>query len=182
VKRSPFSLVEVIIACLLLTTCAGACYIAFNRAYKERQHKEIISRITDTLRQAYKFAQLSNAEVTVIFSKNSSGKREISLSNDLLTDTKVKMQGTKPETLEGVTELKIVPGTEEKDRAKLKFFPWGIVNPNTIIEVQFANDQTHHKIVLDDYLLQKVHETANEDLYPKDVLEDEKEKKSVRAP
>lgn len=181
-KRRSFSLAEIIIACLLLTTCAGACYIAFNKAYKERQHKEVISRITDTLNQAYKFAQLSNAEVTVIFSTNSSGKKEICLSNDLLTDTRVKMQGTKPEVLDSVTELKIVPGTEDKDRVKLKFFPWGIVNPNTVIEVQFANDTVCHKIELKNYMLQKVHETGSENLYPQDVLEDEKEKKSVRAP
>ena len=176
-KKRPFSIIEVLIAFTIIGILGAAIAINIQKGATERREKDTIDIITGKLRAASQLAKMTNHAVEVEFIEVA-GKHMIFLTPSLKTSDAMKRSLSKKVPLDHVKEIELVPNhTRSKT---IEFFPWGIQNRKLKVQVVLDSGKKvtclpanySPNVVVSD-------RTVIEDLFPREILEDEKEEKHV---
>lgn len=177
-KRS-FSIIEVMIAFAIIALCGGALVINFQKAHKKGQEKDVANIVESKLRMGAQLAKISGAEVRVVIDEED-GVRAISFDPDINVSSRMKANLSRKTKLPLVKEVVLTPN--DRNDIAIFFFPWGLKNPDTKLELVFASGK---KVTLAPakYVPNVVVEDPKviEDLFPHEIVEDEKEEKHVHA-
>lgn len=171
-SKRAFTLLELLLACAVITIAAGACAINLWDNYKDRARKEVVSSIQKACSLAQSLSRLSNREVQVVFSETD-GTWQMKFAYTFDATLNLNRFGKAPVKLEGVRKIRCEPhyGAYFTDALRILFFPHGIDNPQRVLEIEFRDDTTY-KIPFKAF---GEAELSSNDQYPKEVYEKEKE-------
>lgn len=179
-KRS-FSLVELLIAVTLLALIGAAVSMSLARGISERKERGSFERIESALKLAAKLAKITHREVKVIVF-DEEGKKAIQIDSDIAVSSFMKTAISRSHMLEGVQDIALEPRRLSDEHLEISYFPWGLDIPEASLEIRF-NSGNRVTCVPKSYLPQDAEVTPREhiDLYPTEVLQDEKEEKFVHV-
>ena len=176
-KKRPFSLIEFLVACMVITICAGMCVTSFFKNAQERKVQAVIRSIEKTLATSYQIAKQTHSEVRVNFNQSEPYAMRMELDDAIQVSDTIKKVARFEKKLEGassITSRAFLPNAKSNT---LIFYHWGTRFPKETLEVTFTNG-TSHSIPLETY--QKVMDPqAKQEEYPYAVIE--KEKKDLYA-
>lgn len=175
VKKRAFSLIEVLIACLLIAICGTACVIHFERAATERRVKNTLEFIDQKLLQAALIARVRGGNVKVIIDGHEPPK--IYLSTDLLVGHGAEQLLKEKVPLEGVTHVKLVGVSAQE--SNICFYQAGVECPTAHLEVLVAGQLA--TIPLEKYAVSSSLSQPSDiaQIFPDEVIKNEKEKTVV---
>ncbi len=174
-KRRSFSIVEILLAIGIIVVVGSALAINFHRSHQERQEKDVVDIVESKLRMAANLAKISNREVRVIFGEDE-GKTVIYLSPDIRFSERMKANFSRKTTLAKVQDVQITP--ESGKVTAVSYFPWGIDNRDTEVHITFQSGRkltSRPAKYVPNLLIED--QRLVEDLYPREVAEDETEEK-----
>lgn len=178
-KRNAFSIIEVMIAFAIIAVCGGALVINFQKAYKEGQEKDVANIVESKLRMGAQLAKISGAEVRVVIDEDNEAKY-ISFKPDLNVSGRMQANLSRKTKLPLIKEIELTPNA--RNNKVICFFPWGMENPNSQLTLIFNSGNRISlkpakfvpNVVVDD-------PKTIEDLFPREILEDEKEETHVHT-
>lgn len=172
-KRRPFSILEVMIAFCIIGLCGGAMLMNFHRAYKEGQEKDVVDIVESKLRMGAQLAKISGGEVRIVIEEEG-GVQKIYFEPDMNLSASMKVAVSKKTPLPHLREVVLTPN--DRNDIALFYYPWGLINRDVQLELIF-NSGRKTTLKPAKFAPNTVVEDPNviEDLYPREVLEDEKE-------
>jgi len=178
IKRRAFSILEVLIAIGILAFLGAALVINFYKSHQERKEKDTIDLIQSKLRMAAQLAKISDSEVQVLFTEVD-GKFAVSFDSDLKVSDRLKPYFTKKSELTNIEEI-VVSGSREENL--LSYFPWGMEEEEVEVAVTFRSGN-EHMIDPTEYAPNILIEdpAAVEDIFPQEIVDDEKEEKQIHT-
>jgi type II secretory pathway pseudopilin PulG len=169
-RKRPFSLVEVMIAMGIIVLCGAMLVINFTKSRTEQQEKDTLDIIKSKLRMASQLAKITDFEVQVAFD-NTDGEYSIFFSPDMRVSERMKINVCRRTPLKLVREISISP---DPGYLHISYFP------DTSCQEVVVSFHSGHKatIIPSKYVADSFVDEAGEieRLYPKEVLQDEKEK------
>lgn len=178
-KRLAFSIIEVMIAFAIIAVCAGALVINFQKAYKEGQEKDVANIVESKLRMGAQLAKISGGEVRIVIEEED-GTHKIYFEPDMNLSANMKAAVSKKTSLSHLRNVVLTPN-DRKD-ITLFYYPWGLTNRDLELKLIFNSDRTTI-IKPAKFAPNTVVEDLNviKDLYPTEVLEDEKEEEENKT-
>ncbi|MBS0654347.1 MAG: type II secretion system protein [Verrucomicrobia bacterium] len=180
-KKRPFSLIEVVIACFLLAICGTACVIYFDKAGTERRAKHSLQLIEQKLQQAFLIARMVDGQVAVIITNLPTPK--ISMSTDMPVSPGLKPLLTQSESLEAISDVRLVQvaANTKEGHVRIIFYPTGVDCPEGCLEVMAAG--TKASFPLKKYVVDGAFHQIPEitQIFPDEVIKHEKEKKELHS-
>jgi prepilin-type N-terminal cleavage/methylation domain-containing protein len=181
VKRRAFSLIEVMVALVLLAVCGAVCTIQFKASYDERRTKNVLQLIEGKLQQALTIARVTRGEVIVAID-NSTSPPQIYFEDDVNVSEKIKLLLNKKEPLDGVSKVELEPdhALVPSECTRISFHTSGIEFPKSQLKIYI--DREPLVISLEKYAEAFAEPTDYEttQVYPDAVTKAEKE--NVRSP
>lgn len=177
----PFTLVEIMIALVLIAFGAGMAILKVRESYNERRVHTTCDTVRGTVMLASRIAKITHGEVKVAI-KEHNGKYWIYIDNDLLLSKHMKTTFSKLRLLEGVSEAKISTSKLTLKSGIFSFFPWGLEDPDTELLLWFEFGK-QASCPLKEYIVQAERDISSDarDSYPYEVLQDEQEASQVHA-
>ena len=178
-KRLAFSIIEVMIAFAIIAVCAGALVINFQKAYKEGQEKDVANIVESKLRMGAQLAKISGGEVRVVIDEED-GVKYISFDRDINVSSRMKATLSRKTKLPLVREVVLTPNN--RNDIAIFFFPWGLKTPDIELGLLF-NSGNKITLVPAKYVPNVVVDDPKviEDLFPHEIIEDEKEEIHVHT-
>lgn len=172
-KRYAFSIIEVMIAFAIIAVCGGALVINFQRAHKEGQEKDVANIVESKLRMGAQLAKISGGEVRIVIEEEG-GTHKIYFEPDMNLSANMKVAVSKKTSLPHLQKVELTPN-DRKD-VTIFYYPWGLINRDLELELIFTSGRTT-TLKPAKFAPNTVVEDPNviKDLYPREVLEDEKE-------
>ncbi len=165
------------IAFSIIAICGGALLINFQKSHRDRQEKDAVDIVQSKLRMASKLAKITGGEIKVIFGEQD-GVTTISTSSDIDISARMKAALSRITPLPLIKDVAITPDSGKI--SALSFYPWGLDDRDVEITLYFASGEqvTCHPAK---QVPNVIVEDANEvyELFPSELLEDEKEETHV---
>jgi prepilin-type N-terminal cleavage/methylation domain-containing protein len=180
-SRHAFSLIEVMIALVLIAVAGGMAILKIKESVQVRRVHATCDIVRGTVHLAARLAKITHGEVKVAISEEDN-KFWIFIDNDLNLTTHFKTTFSKKRLLEGVVGAKIlIPDFRGKSRF-FSFFPWGLEEPKTELLLQFDSGK-EATCPLAEYIAQAEQDTSRDaqDAYPYEVQKDEQEASQVHV-
>ncbi len=137
-RNRAFSLVEVIMACVLITLCAAMGAIKFKESYDDRQAKSSIQQLERKFQLASLLAQLTRGAVTVMIEGQE--RPQFYIRDDVNVIAKKKQFFSRRETLEKIQRVVLDPpdSTQQHHCIEITFYPWGIAEEEHSLQIEFV--------------------------------------------
>jgi prepilin-type N-terminal cleavage/methylation domain-containing protein len=178
-KRHPFSLVELLIALVLLAVCAGMAVLKIRQSVQERQVHTTCEIVRGTVHLAARLSKLTHGEVRMqVFEEN--GKSYITIKNDLKVSAHLKTSFTKKRLLTGVVDFDVTTSHYDEKSGIFSFFPWGLDDPETTLNLSFESGKKA-SCPIAEYIVQAEQDQSSDarEHYPYEVLQDEQEASQI---
>lgn len=151
----------------------------FQKAHKEGQEKDVANIVESKLRMGAQLAKISGAEVRVVIDEED-GVRAISFKPDLNVSARMQANLSRKTKLPLLKEIELTPNARKN--IIISFFPWGVENRDAKLSLIFNSGNRITlkpakfvpNVIVDD-------PKTIEDLFPREILEDEKEEKHVHT-
>lgn len=180
IKKLSFSLLELMLAFLILALLGGVAYINVKASIDERRAKNVIQQIDRTFRTASLLARMIRNDVVVLIEEGAPVTISIS-KNIAVPDAKKQLFGKK-EPLEKVHRVLLAPERRNTHCLEIVFLPYEVQPHEGTFTVHFESGFTH-VFRLNSYI-ENISEITNSGeiaaIFPQEVLHEPENKKVIQ--